>query len=246
MTSLGTVIGAMLAQLGQGRSQADLAIVALAQLYQENPLLKGFPIPRLTIDEAMVDLKLAVAEVPFVKGEITAISREKILSTISDLINKLLEKESYLLDEFSHLKDTWPPAIRITNDKVSNFLPRTGEIQSLWVAIGVTAIIRNELTRSAFYINSKLSTELINLFFDKYIPLLEKNLVPAIQQIVQTQLDAQPIDPNLLNIKVTTSELETVPVEKITTMKFTLREADRDWTQVETPTGELVNKLIPH
>lgn len=245
MTSLGTVIGAMLAQLGQGRSQADLAIVALAQLYQENPLLKGFPIPRLTIDEAVVDLKLAVAEVPLVKGEITAASREKILAAISELINNLLEKESYLLDEFPHLKDTWPATVEVTNRKISSFLPLTGEIQPRWVAVGVTAIIRNELTQAAFT-NTRLSTDRASLFFDKYVPPLEESLTLSIQPLVQTQLDAQPVDPNLLNIKVTTSELETVPVEKITTMKFTLREADRDWTQVETPTGELVNKLIPH
>lgn len=245
MTSLGTIMGAMLAQLGQGRSQADLAIVALAQLYQENPLLKGFPIPRLVVDEAIVDLKLAIAEVPLVKGEITSESREKILAEIGQLLDKLLEKESYLLDEFPHLKDTWPAAVTVTNEKISSFLPRTGEIQSRWVALGVTAIIRNELTQSAFT-NTRLSAERVSLFFDKYVPPLEESLIPSIQQIVQTQLDAQPIDPNLLNIRVTTTELETVPAEKITTMKFTLREADRDWTQVETPTGEVVNKLVPH
>lgn len=244
MTSLGTIIGAMLAQLGQGRSQADLAIVALAHLYQDNPLLKGFPIPRLTVDEAIVDLKLAIFESPVVKGEMTAAIHKTIINEITKLVDNLLEKEDYLLKNFPHLREVWPTTVKVTNNKISNFLPHTGEVESTWVATGMTAIILNKLTQAAF--THQLLTKQAFLFFDRHVPQLEDSLTSTIQQIVQTQFESQPVDPNRLNILVTTTELETVPIEKITTMKFTLREADRDWTQVETSTGETVDKLVPH
>jgi hypothetical protein len=54
------------------------------------------------------------------------------------------------------------------------------------------------------------------------------------------------MDTERLDVLVTASELQSIPPEKITTLKLTLRESDQSWTQIETEKGEIQEKLVPH
>jgi hypothetical protein len=56
--SLSSVINAVMAQLTSARLQADAAVADMALLYRDDPLLAPFPVSRIVIDSASVQLKV--------------------------------------------------------------------------------------------------------------------------------------------------------------------------------------------
>ena len=58
-------------------------------------------------------------------------------------------------------------------------------------------------------------------------------------------LKSQPSATDRIEVLVTAAELQSIPPEKITTMRFTLQESDRSWAQIETDKGETRDKLVP-
>jgi hypothetical protein len=63
VAELNTVLGAILRDVAQSRVVADLFSRNVSVEYQQDPILKDFPVPRVEIVQATLDLKFAVTEV---------------------------------------------------------------------------------------------------------------------------------------------------------------------------------------
>src|SRR5712664_3761273 len=108
MSSLGDVIGALVSQLGRGRSQADVATLEVAQIYKNTPLLSEFPIPRFSLDEVVVDLKMAVNNAPLPTGFITPEARAEILSRLQTIAADLPNGEPpFGTQEWDQFRKSW-------------------------------------------------------------------------------------------------------------------------------------------
>ena len=98
MASLNQVLSALMSSIAHGRSQADLATLEIARMYKDDPILSRFPIPRVTMDEINIDLKLAFSNMTAVEDTLTPKSRTKILKKIQGLAYELPEKEVALVN----------------------------------------------------------------------------------------------------------------------------------------------------
>ncbi len=54
--SMSALLSSMLAQMSSARLQSDAAVADLAMIYRNDPLLQSFPIPRVVLDSAVMDL----------------------------------------------------------------------------------------------------------------------------------------------------------------------------------------------
>jgi hypothetical protein len=57
------LIASLMEQINQAGAQADAGVADIATQYRDNPLLSAFYIPRFSIADVVVDLKMAVASV---------------------------------------------------------------------------------------------------------------------------------------------------------------------------------------
>ena len=250
MTRLSDVVGAVIGQIGKGRSQADIAALEVAQAYKDHPLLKEFPVPRLTLDEVVIDLKMSVSATPAPQTYLTTEARDEILSKVGTLVDALPEAEPSVRavhDEFPGARDVWAKAKSRAVDRVAVLFPIGAEIDAKLSAEGAASmIIDSHLSDTITDRSAKVGATKAMAFLRTDAPQVESRLAPQIREIIEEALQAQPAAPERLDVLVTASELQAIPPEKITTMRLTLRESDRSWTEIETEEGETISKLVPY
>ena len=247
MASLGEVLGALISQIGKGRSQADAAALEIAQIYKDHPLLSEFPIPRMTLDEVVIDLKMAITAAPVPKT-LTSEAKASLLSQLDQELDNLVIAEpavDKLSQKFPDLQKNWKSDRSQLMQRLSDLLPVEAEVDPKSVAYGMASAIRGHLTNTVFVLDAKVVNKVSRVFLEKEAPQLEDKLASKIQETISKALEIQPADKNRFDILVTASELQSIPPEKITNVKLTLREADQTWTQIETEKGEVKNKLVP-
>ena len=64
MADLQQVVGAILRDLAKARFSADLYSRSISRYYENDYLLRRFPVPRADVEEVELDLKFSIAEVP--------------------------------------------------------------------------------------------------------------------------------------------------------------------------------------
>lgn len=57
-SSVGAILTSLLAQMSSARLQSDAAVADLALIYRNDPLLTSFPVPRMTVNQAVMSLKV--------------------------------------------------------------------------------------------------------------------------------------------------------------------------------------------
>lgn len=60
MTMLGEFLGALVTEFTMGRVSADLAAARVAQMYRDNTLLEGAPVPRFRLPELSLEVPFAI------------------------------------------------------------------------------------------------------------------------------------------------------------------------------------------
>lgn len=246
MASLGEVLGAIISQVGKGRSQADMATLEVAKIYKDHPPLSGFPIPKMTLDEVVIDLKMAITTVPAPKT-LTPEAKEQVLSRLDKVMDDLLVAEPSLdkvRREFPNLLKVGQSTRDQLKQRLSDLLPVKIEVEPQSIAYGMASAIRGHLTSMVFAVDEKVMNKNSKIFLQREVPQIETKLAPQIQEAISKVLEIQPADKNQFDILVTASDLQPIPPEKITNVKLILREADQTWTQIETEKGEVKNKLI--
>jgi len=248
MASLGEVVAALISQIGKGRSQADAATLEVAKMYKEHPLLSAFPIPKMTLDEVVIDLKVSIAAAP-ARKVLTSQAKTEILAEMEKMTHDLLGAEpslSKLNRKFSDLSAIMESAQPKLRERLSELLPEEREVEPKAIAQAVASVIRGHLTDTVLSADPKVVNKLSKDFLQRESPLLEAKLASQLQASISKVLELQPMDTERLDVLVTASELQSIPPEKITTLKLTLRESDQSWTQIETEKGEIQEKLVPH
>jgi hypothetical protein len=252
MTSLGEILGAMISQIDRGRAQADIAVLEIAQIYKDNPVLRGFPVPRVALDEVRLDLKLAISAMPVSERMLTPEAKSTILSKVDRLVGSIPKQMADfrgLYDECRQAQTTWKKLRKekIIHKQLELLLTEGEEISPALTAECMASTIKGylvEIMAGCLEERKDLGVK-ISLFIQKSAPSIQETLKSKILEIIENALADQLVDPKRVHVLVTASELESVPPEKITTLHLSLRESDRMWMKTETEDGEIVDRLIP-
>jgi len=248
MANLSDILGALIINIGRGRSQADMATIEVAEIYKKHPLLSSFPIPKVTLDEVVVDLKLAIKSGPEIKESITSEIKKEFIDRLNKIMVDTFNKDRTLVDlkkKFPKLQESWRSAPEQIVKIFSDSLPDDGEINT---AAAVNSAVKDTMI---YLINTLMAKEIeVSMdqardFLAKGAPQLEKRLYLQIYQNFQDILKERVVVKDRLEVLVTAADLQVIPQEKITTLKITLRESDVSWTQFETEKGQIKEKLIP-
>jgi len=248
MASLGEILGALISQIGKGRSQADMATLEVAQIYKDHPLLSSFPVPKVSLDEIVIDLKMSISAAPAPEKFLTPKAKSEILAHLERIVDNLPKTESSLkaiCEKFPELSQVWKSAHPEIVQRLSELIPTEVEVKAKSIAQGLASIIHGHLTNTVLTPAAKVRpTSAVNFLKEDALKI-ETGLISQVQEIISKILEAQPSTKDRLDVLVTASDLQTIPPEKLTTLKLTLRESDQTWTQIETEKGEIKEKLIP-
>lgn len=254
MAELGTITGAIMSQLGKGRSQADLAVLELAKRYKEydagdgQHLLADFPIPRFSLDEVVVDLKLVISETPVSENFISPETKTRIISQVENMVRNLPNEQPSFVNlgvESPQVVSAWANEQNDVIQKISSLIPDEVEIMPNILAQNIATIVRERMTRTVISRDANIPVSSAWTFVEKSVPVIETELTTRVSNIITDELKSQPIRTDRLSVLVTASELDKVAPERITTLRLTFHEADRTWTRYEVEDGRPKEKLIP-
>ncbi len=248
MTALGEVVGALISQLDKGRSQADASTLEIAKAYKEHPLLAEFPVPRLLLEEVVIDLKMSIAAAPLPRGALSAQSRSEVLSRMGEVLRRLPKTEpalEALFREQAGLPKRWLSDEGPILQRLAALLPPETQVEPRSVALGAAAVIGRQLAVLALTPAARVKAPKARSFVSDDLPQIEGRLADEILRCVAEPMRLQAPAADRIEVLVTAAELQSIPPEKITTVRFKLQESDRSWTQVTTEGGETKDKLVP-
>ena len=91
MAELSALLGSVLKELAQARYMADNYSCALSELYENNPALRMFPVPRAEIEEAEFTLRFAVTDLVRAEGKLKHKVRETLGGHAVTIANAVLD-----------------------------------------------------------------------------------------------------------------------------------------------------------
>jgi hypothetical protein len=245
MANLGEVVGAIIAQVGRGRTQADAETVEIAEIYKDDPLFSSFPVPRMMLDEVVIDLKVAISSGPARGTSLTPQSQREILERVNTLINDLPNRYRYV-QNMPDYPAIWNPArVRIAED-ITDLVPIGVAVEPRSIVVGATAAIQQNIMQAIAHPAFKVVTrKTMGSFVEEDVPRMEKYVRSELEKIVTDVVKTQPPSEERLDVLVSASDLEGIPTEKISTVRLTLRESDLSWTDIEGKEGLSEKKLVP-
>lgn len=246
MVSLGEVAGALISQINKGRAQADMATLDVAEIYKDHPFLSSFSIPRMTLDELNIDLKVAFTAGPSSKVSLTPDSRAKMLDRVTKLIKVDLPAKYRYVQSLAQDPAIWGPLNEAINKEISEIVPAEVEVKPESMTTGVTTSIQRHIVQGILHPTFKITRAGAGKFVEEDIPHIEEFVKGEVKKIITEIVSSQPPPKERLDVLVTVSDLQNIPTEKVTTIRLTLKEADMAWTQIETKDGKTEKKLIPY
>lgn len=98
MAELRDVLGSILRDVSTSRVASDLFTRDVSVVYRDDPQLRGFPVPRLEIREATIDLKFAVLEIEEGEAGRPTISGDSLRAYLTNLVGPLLKRSVFVGD----------------------------------------------------------------------------------------------------------------------------------------------------
>lgn len=248
MANLADVIGGIAGQIARGRSKADAQTIEIARAYRSEPLLEDFPIPRFSLDEVVIDLKLAIASTSIPKNYITSEAKTVIVRQINRMaadIPRAEKAHNKLILKSPGWDKVWSESLQRIMLNMSAIIPANAAVDVDSLSKSAAFAIRGHIADAVQNKAAQINTRSARTFLAKDAPGIEERISSQIKGIFLEAMKAQPPGTSDIEVQVTAAQLEGIPPEKITTMRLTLKEADRAWTSYETEDGGKKEKLIP-
>jgi len=249
MAQLNDVLAALLTQIGRGRSQADMATLEMAEAYRDHPLLSGFPVPRVTLDEVVIDLKMAIAAAPTHVQQASPAAKAEILERLRPVVQNVVATDpglQALANRHPGLTKAWVKAWGHAVQRLDAVVPAAGSVDAHAVAMGATAVVRDAVSNTLLMPDTKVGVEAARTFHAREAPRFEERLRDHVRGIIEGVLARQaPAAPGRLEVLITAKDLEGLPPERISTVRLTLRESDRTWMHTEDGEGQPQARLVP-
>lgn len=244
MVSLGEVLGALMSQVNKGRAQADMETLEVAEVYKESPLLSSFSIPRMVLDEAVIDLKVSVQVGPSRGVSLTPESRLKILDQIEKVVENLPRKYRHV-QTIQRDPDIWKPVLTNISEELSEIVPAEVEVKPKSLTASATTAVQRQVVQGLLHPKSRATKRTLTSFVQEDVPQMQMYLKSEMEKIIDDVVKAQPPPEDRLEVLVSASDLQGIPPDKITNVRLTLKESDLSWTEIEKEDGKVEKKLVP-
>jgi hypothetical protein len=254
------VIGAILRDLSKARVAADVYSRNVSKYYEQDTLLRLFPIPRTEINEVNVDLKFAISETSLhertaVPGAETVTQRfsEEIVDTVFDELRSSEKTNTASWKLFlNSVEEGIRPVLLITvvelleNPSVA-IAERAEAIreveEQLQILLNDSVYSRLESDYSdtdkefkdVFTTTGSIRVAVKNDITEKF-----SDVVGAMAVTLKLRADAY----NVI-VSVKSDELQSLPEMAISSVRITTTMRNYVWSQGEEIDGEVVRRLIP-
>jgi hypothetical protein len=248
MANLHEVVGALINQIERGRAQADLGTLEIATIYRDIPLLSDFPIPKISLDQITIDLKVSVGSVPVPENYLSQAARAQVVEQVGARVLALHDQDPALkemLHSDPELQKAWAGSREEVLRGVAECIPEEGAVSPELVARNVGTVLRGKVTSLVTAPGLKIQKLRLHTFVTERVPEVEKRFSGQVRDIIAAVVREQPASLRNMEVLVTTSELQSIPPDRITTLHLTFSESDRVWTQFETEKGEIIKKIVP-
>jgi hypothetical protein len=268
MAQLHHLIGAILRDIAQGRVTSDLYSREVSRYYEQDSLLRLFPIPRTEIKEVEIDLKFAIAEIDIDpdRTEDRGAQFSGIFERYSDTFTAVVFEKMFATSK----KNTAWQNFVIGFDIPENRLNLKTEIVN-YFELNKDKLIEEEITN-----NQSGGTD-TNLALKKVDTL--NGLKETLEKVLYSQLDlsAVPKGGDALSaakqsinkeiqaqiellgneieyveaaeykaeVLVTADELQKISSEGISSIKIVTSMRNYVWSQVSDKDGQIIRRLIP-
>lgn len=246
MVSLTEVTGALISQINKGRVQADMAVLDVAGIYKEHPFLSSFSIPRMTLDEVNVELKVAFAAGPSTRVSLTPESRSRVISRARKLVQEDLPAKYRYIQSLAQNREIWEPLNVTVEKELSELVVAEVEVKPESAAIGVAALIQQRLMKAVLHPKFTITKAGASKFVEEDVPHIEEYVKDEMKKVIAEVIASQPPPKDRLDVLITAADLKEIPSERITVVKLTLRDSDLAWTQIETKDGKVEKRLVPY
>lgn len=240
MITLGSFLGALLAETARGRAISDRASVQIADQYLRNEFLKGFPVPRMQVRDLEVELRFAVssklAAVSFLEDQE---AQRHISYRLREFLSTLPGHRDFK-DYFG--KDTalatkWKRGLDDMARRLQEVLARPAADSSV-VIQSLSLCIRNYFHESApEHLRGEVSSLLARrrrkepAEDDSLERLIERQIREIVMSMDRSADQNEPAadSPLNFNVLVGAAELEKVSPALLSSIKISVSPADRRW-----------------
>jgi hypothetical protein len=227
MQNLGDVIGTILTQINNGRAQADLAALELARTYKDDPMLARLPLRRVSVEEVVVELKVAFAQDSSPSGVLSVVNASRALDAVLALAEDLPRSAPDLKGYFDRnpgLAEAWRAAQAPIKERLWGFLFGSASMP-LDVVVKHASSILSEYMLKVF-LGAAAPVEAAQVYMAESAAAVDREIALRVARTFSRFAEGPAIGPGLaLPVFVTADELESIPEEKISTLTFKVNEA---------------------
>lgn len=252
---LSDTLGSLLRDIAYSRVKSDMFSRDASLEYVKDPVLKLFPVPRVEIRNADVELSFAVVEAQQAEVNLSQVSLSVLLDNLPGFREKLLSsrvKPSRRAPEFATVGDLLKDKRPWIEAEVGNRLQEyfRANIESLtpqiidapegfgkMLARAAIPMLRDTLR--AGDISVVLGTQLQN---DITISAMEWSA--TVSNAVKSAIERIKVESFDLELAITKDELLNVPDSAIARVKVSVEIQNYEWTQIENEKGQIVQKLV--
>ena len=246
MAELTEVIGSVLRDVARARATSDAFSREVSREYLEDDILRMFPVPRVEIGGAEVDVGFVVAEVSRRDVDRVHVATAVINEHLNDFTNRTLKvrvkgtrNETMSLrvrlgdavsDFVTRFEEQFGDAVRITSTDQADVLV---ESASAFASARIRPVLR------ALRASLKDSGQRIAIGSEPQKALAEQleEWSHQVATAARNVIDRQQKDPVVLDVSVTRSELQDVPEALLSHVRLMVEIENYEWTEFETESG---------
>lgn len=257
---LRNIIGGVLSSAAEARSLSDRVSRDLAILYEQDDLMRAFPVPRMEFDKIDIDLKFALQDGGYSTAqEKAALPQSAEASPASELVKLTAMRIRSVLTE------------AVAGGKLSSVLKfeRTKDYEKLGAAaqdeaadllLSPTTLAAQtppyeDVTLTAFDAR-ELAGRIVKTWEKQGLAAAKSDrseakiteLLTSVQREYESelaQLRASALERASIDAIFSYRELVGLPPEVLSTIKLSIQVRNYEWTQVGDREGEPVRKLVP-
>ncbi|MBE9042161.1 hypothetical protein IQ235_15380 [Oscillatoriales cyanobacterium LEGE 11467] len=231
MTTLGNLLGAMMADVTHARRISDECAVRLAEYYQSEPLLQGLPVPRLRLPEVTIDVPVIVDG--YLDGSSHQVKEStELVATFSQAAKSVLETEKVAIDEFeAQFQTTFPPRLEAAMQKTfQNFEGVSLRVRTVRAAQQtVDEILRGSEVEVSARVRSSLQS--------------------AFKKMAETEIFESPALDSSISLKVQSNEVKghaksEESYKTVTNLRVVLKEEELTWNYLTNSDGTSSSQLM--
>ncbi len=253
MAKLSLVIGSVLRDLAQSRVISDTFSRDVSVDYEEDPILRLFPVPRMEIKEVSISIPITVKSVQpgAVKTEqivktMAKASAAKLGSSIIETVTSKSKNKEIITKTFAdaQMGKRLEKAIEQKISQSANQIGRVVEGEKLDIASMFSELAQKELLADA-RATKELRTQIDDATLRTALSKTTDSFVKSVlTKDVKEAVEAAQEKASVVDVGVTTEELTGVPETAVTRITLVTDVKNYQWTKTEEAGGKPVRQLV--